>query len=56
MEVAVFLFLSLSEGYSQGTVVYRDLGSFWLQGTVDFVNQFRLDFRRVFESMTSGGE
>jgi hypothetical protein len=38
------LLLTTIPSFGQGSVVYRNLGSFWLQGTADFVNQFHLDF------------
>lgn len=38
------LFLTALSCHAQGTVVYRDLGSFWLLGNANVINQYNLDF------------
>lgn len=38
------LILTALSCHAQGTVVYRDLGSFWLLGNANVISQYNLDF------------
>ncbi len=40
----LLLALFLDTGRAQGTVVYRDLGSFWIVGDANFPTRYNLDF------------